>query len=101
MTLKEYRKSKGYTQAQIAKILGVTASQYQMWEAGTRTPNLDTLFLFADKLQVQIKIRPHEDGFNLQEEVLMEIDGAHPQEVIDAALEFYARVQNLSTKKAH
>ena len=41
--IKEIRKEKGITQAQLAKLLGVTQGAIQFWENGEREPTLKTL----------------------------------------------------------
>lgn len=37
--LKELRKAKGLTQAQVAKIVGVSLAGYLLWERGVGKPN--------------------------------------------------------------
>ena len=58
MTLLEYRKSLGQTQAQFAERLGVTHQAYQQWESGTRSPGAEALILIAEKLRLVITIKP-------------------------------------------
>lgn len=41
--LRELRKKNGYTQASLAKALGVSQSTVGNWEAGSRVPNFDNL----------------------------------------------------------
>lgn len=41
--LKELRASKGLTQAEVAKPLGVAPSTYSLYESGKREPNFETL----------------------------------------------------------
>lgn len=40
LTLREYRKKKGYTQKQIAEIIGVVPSCVTQWESGVRKPDI-------------------------------------------------------------
>ena len=40
LALREYRTKKGYTQMQIAEILGVAPSCVAQWESGARKPNI-------------------------------------------------------------
>lgn len=41
--IKEVRESKGITQAQLARALGVTQGAIQFWENGKREPSIKTL----------------------------------------------------------
>lgn len=41
--LKEYRKLKGYTQAQLAELIGISLVNYAKYECGTRLPSLQKL----------------------------------------------------------
>jgi transcriptional regulator with XRE-family HTH domain len=43
MDLKRHRLAKGLTQAETAKMVGVTPSSYAMYERGEREPNIETL----------------------------------------------------------
>ena len=40
LALQEYRKKKGYTQKQIAEIIGVVPSCVTQWESGVRKPDI-------------------------------------------------------------
>ena len=46
--IKNARKAAGLTQYQIAEKLGIFASQYQMYEYGTRRPRLNMLIKIAE-----------------------------------------------------
>lgn len=48
MTIKEYRKELGMTQAQLADALGVAQNHISRWERGTVNPRADTLRKMAD-----------------------------------------------------
>ena len=50
--LRELRKAKGVTQAKAAEGIGVVASGYQFYEAGTKSPGLVTLYRIADYFNV-------------------------------------------------
>lgn len=52
--LKKLRKSSGYTQAQLAKKIGVATSTVGMWESGSRRPDYDTLKVIAKALGVSM-----------------------------------------------
>ena len=52
--LKEYRLMIGCTQAEMAKILGITVRGYRNYELGAREPNLSFLIALADKLDVSL-----------------------------------------------
>lgn len=52
--LKEYRISKGITQAAMAQYLGMSERGYRFYENGQREPNLSTLVLIADYLNVSL-----------------------------------------------
>ena len=46
------RKAKGFTAQRMADLLDVTIRTYRHYESGHSQPNLDTLVLIADILQV-------------------------------------------------
>ena len=50
--LREARVNAGYTQSQIAEIVGVAKSTYCNWEQGTREPNIIKLKVLAQALGV-------------------------------------------------
>uniref|UniRef100_UPI003F68C74F helix-turn-helix domain-containing protein n=1 Tax=Streptococcus pluranimalium TaxID=82348 RepID=UPI003F68C74F len=45
--LKDLRKKNGYTQADIAKEIGITQGAYQKWETGSREPSFENLIKLA------------------------------------------------------
>ena len=51
IALKEKRKKKGYTQTQIAKMLGVVPSCVTQWESGVRKPDIVMLKRLAEVLE--------------------------------------------------
>ena len=51
-TLKKLRKSKGLTQAELGKILGVSPSTIGMYEQGRRTPDKDALIAISNYFNV-------------------------------------------------
>lgn len=53
-TLKRLRKSKGITQAELAKDLGVSKSTISMYEIGAREPDFETLEALADYFNVDM-----------------------------------------------
>ena len=53
-SLKQHRISNGLTQKQMADKLEMTPNAYQKYELNTREPNLDTLILIADILDVSL-----------------------------------------------
>ena len=50
-SLRKYRKAKGLTQLQIAKLVGVKPSTVGMWENGARKPDIVTLKKLAAILE--------------------------------------------------
>ncbi|MBU5626509.1 helix-turn-helix domain-containing protein [Oscillibacter sp. MSJ-2] len=52
--LKQYRNEMGYTQEEMAMVLGITTRGYRNYELGTREPNLSFLVSLADKLNVSM-----------------------------------------------
>lgn len=48
------RKSRGYTQSDLAKLLDVSTSAVGMWESGKREPDLDTIEAMADIFNVSM-----------------------------------------------
>lgn len=51
LALYKYRTKKGYTQKQIAEILGVTPNCITQWESGARRPNVVMLKKLAKLLE--------------------------------------------------
>jgi transcriptional regulator with XRE-family HTH domain len=66
MTLKEYRKSLGLSQTQLAEKLGVSYQAYQQWEQGKKQPGSAALINFVEKLQVTIRIRPGDKTYSIE-----------------------------------
>lgn len=54
MTLKEIRKQKGISQAELAKSIGVSRSAVSMWEIGASQPDHDLLLKISQLLNVSI-----------------------------------------------
>lgn len=52
--LKELRTARGYSQAELAKKLGLSASTISMYEVGSREPDFEKLELIADFFNVDI-----------------------------------------------
>lgn len=52
--LKELRKQKGYTQAQVAIYCDITEKAYQNYELMTREPKIEILMRIADLYNVSI-----------------------------------------------
>lgn len=52
--LKKYRLAMGHTQSTMALYLGMTERGYRYYENGQREPNLSTLVVIADYLNVSI-----------------------------------------------
>jgi len=52
--LRTMRKSRGYTQRDLAKLMGVSPSSISMYETGERGPDFETLESFADVFNVSL-----------------------------------------------
>ena len=52
--LRYIRKSKGYTQKQVAVAVGASERNYQDWEYGNKKPAFDTLIELADFFSVSL-----------------------------------------------
>lgn len=48
--IKDYRIKKGYSQQQLAELLGATQAAVAMWESGARLPRTDKLPKLAEVL---------------------------------------------------
>ena len=53
-TLARLRKSKGLTQQELSKILGLSSSSVSMYERGEREPSFETLEALADFFNVDM-----------------------------------------------
>lgn len=54
--LKQLRKDKGLTQAELARLTGLKVSAISMYENGNREPNFETLEIFADFFNVDMNV---------------------------------------------
>ncbi len=54
--LKQLRKDKGLTQAELARLTGLKVSAISMYENGNREPNFETLEIFADFFNVDMDV---------------------------------------------
>jgi len=52
--LRVLRKKRGYTQTELAKLMGITRSALGNYESGIREPDLDTIEAFADFFDVSV-----------------------------------------------
>lgn len=52
--LKYQRELCGYTQKQMAELVGITPRSYQRYESGEREPNIDTLVQIADLFKISL-----------------------------------------------
>ncbi len=57
MTLKKIRKSCGYTQIDLANILGIKQQQYSRYESGTNKISLEMYLKILDVCGYEIKIK--------------------------------------------
>ncbi len=56
LRLKEVRKSRGLTQAELARRIGTTAQNVQRIERGERNPTVTTLIRIADALDLELVV---------------------------------------------
>lgn len=54
MTLKDYRKNKGLTQADVAKRFNIKQSTVAMWESGASIPRTENITKLADLLGISV-----------------------------------------------
>lgn len=62
--LRELRKSRGLTQAQIAKIMRVSRVSYCNYENGINEPSLESLILVADYFHVSVDYLLGRNGYS-------------------------------------
>lgn len=53
-SLKAKRELFGYTQKQVAELIGITPRSYQRYESGEREPNITTLIQIADLFKISL-----------------------------------------------
>lgn len=54
--LREYRKNRGKTQEEMAKLLNISQQAYANYETGKREPDIKTLIQLADYYQISLDI---------------------------------------------
>ena len=52
--IKNYRKTAGLTQEQVANYLGVSTPAVNKWEKGVSVPNINTLILISEKFDIPV-----------------------------------------------
>ena len=100
MTLKELRKSRGQTLAQISEQLGVPTATYHRWESGNIKPSGESLVHITNTLKVDVKIsfQTGEISYN-EPEPDSRKQHDYPDEVWDAALKFAAEVHGIYSEE--
>jgi transcriptional regulator with XRE-family HTH domain len=84
-TLREYRKYLGLTQDELAERLETAKARISEYETGVRTPSVPTLIEYAEKLRVQVVLKPGHKGFWFTEdEPLKEMTDDEYAEYIDS-----------------
>lgn len=63
-TLKFRRIEKGYSQRDLAKITGIKQSAIARMEANKLTPRVDTIFVIARALDLQVSLKRISTGWN-------------------------------------
>lgn len=56
MIFSDIRKDKHYTQAALAKAIGVEQSTVAMWETGKAVPSMRNLLKLSDVMQVELSV---------------------------------------------
>lgn len=54
LTLDAWRRARGISQDEMAKLCGVSAVTYRKWENDPGSINIDSAILIADKLQISL-----------------------------------------------
>lgn len=52
--IKKYRRIKGYTQQELADVMGVSLQTVSNWESGRFIPNVKNLHLIAEELECTV-----------------------------------------------
>ena len=68
-SLRQHRAARGLTQAQLAKLAGVTRPAISWYETGAKTPRLSTAYKLAEALGVELEALG--DGYVLSPSVLL------------------------------
>ena len=63
--IKKYRETKGFTQAEIAELLGVSPATVSKYEAGTLEPNIESIKKFSELFEVSIDKLLKDDAFDI------------------------------------
>ena len=100
MTLKELRKSRDMTLAQIAEKIGVPTATYHRWESGAFTPSGESLIQIANALRVEINISFETGEISyIEPEADSRKQHDYPDEVWGAALKFAAEVHGIYSEE--
>ena len=95
--IRNYRKSVGLTQEQVANALGVSASAVNKWEKGNSYPDISTLPALARLLQMDMN-----ELFSFREELTDREIGQFVNELSEAVLEeSIDTVFEMASKKIH
>ena len=70
--LKNARRSKGYTQYEVANLMGITASTYCGYETGKRQPDINKIRELAEILDVSIDVLL--ESPSVERDILAEVD---------------------------
>ena len=63
--IKKYRETKGFTQAEIAELLGVSPATVSKYEAGTLEPNIESIKKISELFEVSIDKLLKDDAFDI------------------------------------
>lgn len=90
--LKEVRKARGFTQAELAEAVGRTTDALSQIERGVSVPTVDTLILLASKLCISLdQLVGSDDGVSQARRNRLAVANALLADLSDAELEIVIR----------
>lgn len=105
------RTKKGWTQDEVAKMIGVARSSYSNYENGNREPDFKIMNALSDIFDASIDYLTGRSNYKNEREILKELEGGRAyyggadqyteeeQMVADAAVEAYRKMKGIKKQK--
>lgn len=100
--IKVRRNEKGFTQAELAKILGIAQNTLSYWEAGKSSPDSESLIKLAEALETSIDFLLGRDdtGFMLDDEAIECLNELHKNKEMETLFQLSKKATKEDLKTA-